>query len=103
MYIVINNKKILLKTADTFKEKLLGLMLKKEINYALRFRCNGIHTFFMKQNIDVILCDKNNNVLHTYKNLKKNKIILPKRNVYYTYELPKDTIKDKIKKVIIEK
>lgn len=103
MYIIIDDKKIPLKEAKSFKDKLIGLMFKKNINFALKFKCNGIHTFFMKENIDVILCDKDNNILFTYKNLKKNKIILPKRNVYYTYELPHNSINDNIKKVIIEK
>jgi len=98
MYIVIDNKKIPLKKADSFIKKTIGLMFRKKIDYALRLKCNGIHTFFMVESIDVILTDKNNNILHIYKNLKPNKIILPKKNVYYTYELPKNTIKsDKIK------
>ena len=75
-------------------------MFKKNINYALKLKCTGIHTFFMFSNIDVILTDKNNNILKVYKNLKPNKIILPQKNVYYTYELPPNTIKNsKIKKI----
>jgi len=95
MQIIVNNKKIPLYEANTFYKKLMGFMFKKNINYALLFRnCNGIHTFFMKEEIDVILTDKNNNILYLYPNLKKWKIILPKKNVYNTYELPKNTIKN---------
>lgn len=71
----------------------------------MRFpNCNSIHTFFMFSNIDVIMTDKNNNVLYIYRNLKPWKLILPKKNVYYTYELPGGTlsklkINDKIKKL----
>ena len=61
MKLCINDKKIELKEANTFFKELRGLMFKKHINYALKFRCNGIHTFFMKSNIDVILTDKHNN------------------------------------------
>ena len=93
MYIYINKKKIPLKKADSLITKSIGLMFKKNIDYALRLRCNGIHTFFMFENIDVILTDKNNNILYTYKSLKPNNVILPKKNVYYTYELPCNTIK----------
>ena len=93
MYITINNKKVLLKEAKSFKDKFLGFMGKKNIDYAIIFKNNGIHTFFMKEPIDVILTDKNYKVLYTYKNLQKNKIILPKRKVYYTIELPNNTIK----------
>ena len=61
----------------------------KDIDRALLFdRCNSIHTFFMISNIDVILCDKNDVVLYYYKNIKRNKIIWPKRGVRRVYELP---------------
>lgn len=70
-------------------------MFKKNINYALLFEnCNGIHTFFMKEEIDVILTDNNNNILYLYPNLGKWKILFPKKNVYNTYELPKGSIKN---------
>ena len=102
LYIIVNNKKIPLLKAKNFKQKLLGLMFKKKINYCLMFKCNGIHTFFMRSKIDVILTDENNNVLKVYQNLKINKIILPKRKVKFTYELPPNTIQNiNIKKIKI--
>ncbi len=79
--------------ADTFFKRLKGLMFVKDFNYVLKFECNGIHTFFMKTNIDVILTDKNNNVLYIYQNVKPWKIILPKKNVAYTYEMPAGCLK----------
>ena len=93
MYITINNKKINVKEVKSFKEKLFGFMGKTNIDYALMFRCNGIHTFFMKETIDVILTDKDYRILYLYKGLKKNRIILPKSKVYYTFELPNNSIK----------
>ena len=93
MYIIVNNKKIPLYEANNFYKKLMGFMFKKNINTALLFKnCNGIHTFFMKEEIDVILTDKDNNILYLYPNLKKGKIILLKKNIYNTYELPKGSI-----------
>jgi len=93
MKLLIDNKLIPLYKANSFYKKLMGFMFKKSINYALLFEnCNGIHTFFMKEEIDVILTDKDNNILYLYPNLKKWKILLPKKNVYNTYELPKGTI-----------
>ena len=103
MYILVNNKKVPLYKANNFYKKLMGFMFKKNIDYALLFeKCNGIHTFFMKEEIDVILTDKDNNILYLYPKLKKWKVLLPKKNVYNTYELPKGTISnlkihDKIK------
>lgn len=89
----MKNSKIEIKNCDTFFSKLIGFMFKKNIDYGLRIRCNGVHTFFMKECIDIVLTDKENNILHTYKNVKPGRIIMPKKNVYYTYELPKNTLK----------
>lgn len=89
MYIINNNNKIEIKKCTKFLNRFIGLMGKKEINYGLLFpKCNSIHTMFMKINIDVYLCDKNYKILHIYKNLPKNKFILPKKRIYYTYEFP---------------
>lgn len=66
-------------------------MFKKNISYGLCFpKCNSIHTFFMKENIDIIMTDINYNILYIYKNFPKSKIILPKKKVYYTFEFPKN-------------
>ncbi len=85
---------MIVKEANTFIKKLKGLMFIKEFNYILKFKTNGIHTFFMKTNIDVILTDKEDKILYIYRNLKPNKIILPKRKVKYTYEMPVNYIKN---------
>lgn len=82
-------KDIELKNCKSFFSRFKGFMFKKNINKALLFnRCNSIHTFFMKSNIDVIMCNDNNEILYLYKNLKKNKIILPKKNVKKVFETP---------------
>jgi hypothetical protein len=70
----------------------MGLMFKKNFDYALMFEhCNSIHTMFMKVPIDILMCDKEDKILYVYNNFKPWKIILPKRNVYCTYELPSNT------------
>ena len=80
--------------AKGFKMRLLGFMFKKNISYGLLFKnCRSIHTFFMKDKIDVILTDKEDNIIKTYKNLEKNKIIIGSKKVKNIYELPKGTIK----------
>lgn len=64
-------------------------MFTKSIDKAILFnRCNSIHTFFMRANIDVIMCDKDNNILYYYKNLGRRKIILPKKGVKKVFETP---------------
>ena len=73
---------------NTFIKKLKGLMFKKNINYGLMFKkCNSIHTFFMKQNIDVIFLDKNNNIIKRYNNITKNKILICK-DAFQVIEIP---------------
>ena len=91
MKLQYKNKSIYLVECGSFYSRLKGFMFCKNINKALLFnKCNSIHTMFMKDNIDVILCDKNNKVLYFYKNFGKNKIILPKKNVVKVYETPKN-------------
>lgn len=97
MKLVYDNKEIILIECKSFFSRFKGFMLKKNINYALLFnKCNSIHTFFMKKNIDVIMCDRDNNILYFFKNLKKNKVILPKKNVYKVYETPSNYFDIKI-------
>lgn len=82
----MNNK---IKECNTFFSRLIGLSFRKKINQILIFpNCNSIHTFFMFSKIDVIMTDKNKNILYIYKNLKSNKIIWPKKDVYFVYEFP---------------
>ena len=63
--------------AKSFKDKLIGLMGKQNINYGLLINnCKSIHTFFMKEKIDVILLDKNNKILNIKRNVIPNRIII---------------------------
>ena len=93
MKISVNDKKINLKIANTPFKRLKGLMLTKNINYCLRLKTKSIHTMFMKEDIDILMTDKDNNVLYAFKNIKKNKVII-KKGVYYTYEFPNNFLDD---------
>ena len=76
MYLKTNKQKYNILIAKTFPKRLKGLIGKKNIDYGLLFpKCNSIHTYFMKENIDVIGLDKNNEVIYKYENLDKNRII----------------------------
>ena len=80
-----------IKVAKSFKDKLLGLMFRKNINYGLLIpNCKSIHTFNMFENIDVLLLDSNFMVLMINRNVKKNKIInfYTKEKHPYILELP---------------
>ena len=76
MYLKKKKKKYNVIVANSFFKRLMGLMGKKDIDYGMLFpKCNSIHTFFMKENIDVIGLDENNEVIYKYENLPKNKVI----------------------------
>ena len=99
MYLNIGKKKVPIIIAKSFFKRLFGLMGKKEIDFGMLFpKCNSIHTFFMKENIDIIGLDENNEVIYKYENLPKNKIIKINYNHKKTsiLELPKNT-SEKIK------
>ena len=101
MYIIHNDKKINVVIANTFFKRLKGFMFKKNIDYCIYFpRCNSIHTFFMKENIDVVMTDKDNKILKIEKNVAKNKFVSCKK-ASNTYEFPSNSviynIGDKIK------
>lgn len=86
------NNEIEIKICNTFFSRLKGFMFTKNINKCLCFpKCNSVHTFFMFKDIDIIMTDKNYNILYIYKSFKPCKIILPKKDVYYTFELPINT------------
>ena len=91
MYIKLNNSNIKVIIANNFFKRLKGFMFKKNIDYCICFpKCNSVHTFFMKENIDIIMTDKDNNILKIVKSAKKNQIISCK-NAFYTYEFPNNT------------
>ena len=89
---LIFDKEINLKKATTFKKRLLGLMFKTNIQEGLVFKTKAIHTFFMKENIDICITDKDNNIIYLKENLSKNKVILPIKKGKYVYEFPINTI-----------
>lgn len=63
--------------AENFKDKLFGLMHKKNIDYGLLIKkCKSIHTFFMLESIDVLLLDQENRILKINRNVKPNKILI---------------------------
>ncbi len=99
-YININNLYIPLERANWFWPRFIGLMGKTNINYGIIFpKCNSIHTFFMREPIDIYMTDKNYNILYIKKNMKPWRIILPKKGVYYTFEFPINKVdyKEKVK------
>lgn len=82
MKLLYNNKDIDLYECKSFFSRLKGFMFTRNIDKALLFdRCNSIHTFFMKENIDVIMCDNDNNILYFYRDLPKIKLYFLKKEL----------------------
>ena len=104
MKLIFKNKDLELIECKSFFSRLKGFMFEKNINNAFLFdKCDSIHTFFMKENIDVIMCDKDNIILFFYKDLAKNKIIWPKKGVKKVFETPSNYFDIEIgKKMIIK-
>ncbi|NJE03048.1 DUF192 domain-containing protein [Thermococcus sp. MV11] len=87
------------KLADTFFRRFRGLMLVRDINYALVFvlpaetKANAsIHMFFMLSDIDVIWLDSSRRVVD-FKTAKKWRVYTPKKAARYVIEGPVGVIK----------
>ncbi|MCM1053670.1 MAG: DUF192 domain-containing protein [Ruminococcus sp.] len=96
MYIITNKNKYNIVVADTFYKRLTGLIGKENIDFGMFFpKCNSIHTYFMKENIDVIGLDENNEVIYKYENLDKNRVIRINNDIKKTsiLELPANSTK----------
>ena len=94
----INGKNIKVKYADNYLKRLMGLMFKKDIDYALIFVDNygsGIHTCFMKFNIDVYFLDKNKEIFDKV-TLKPWKYYKPSKKAKYIMETKEDSLNLKI-------
>ena len=92
------NQKIDIIYANTFFKRFKGLMLKKDINYALIFtnmKGSSIHTHFMRFEIDVYFLDENK-VIFDKITLKPWKFYTPKKPAKYIIETKKDELKIKI-------
>lgn len=90
---MLNKTYIKIVEAVSFQERLYGLIGKTNINFGMLFpKCNSIHTFFMKENIDVIGINEKNEIVFLERNVSKNKIIkihLPLKKTSIL-ELPKN-------------
>ncbi len=73
----------------SFLSRFKGNMGKKKIDSVLIFpRCNSIHTFFMRTNIDVVMLSKEKKVLYLFPSLSPWHILLPKKGAVTTLEFP---------------
>lgn len=85
--------KIYIKSAS-FIERIVGLMFKEKITPFLIKTRFGIHTFFVRQEIDVVVLDKNNSVVKTKEGLKPWRFYFWNPKYSRILELPKGYIKN---------
>lgn len=83
------------KTAKNLKEKTFGLIGRKYAESLLIKTRFGIHTFFLKFPIDVIVLDKNYEVKYIKENLKPNRIFIWNPLYDTVIEMPEKTVNEK--------
>jgi uncharacterized membrane protein (UPF0127 family) len=82
-------------SAETFCQKFVGFMFKKDADYALLFKnCKSIHTFFMRFDLDIIYLDKKDKVINVIKQVRPFSIILPIKNACSILEIPSNVIEN---------
>ncbi len=82
------------KTLKSFREKIKGLMFSNKAYPVLIEARFGIHTFFLKFPIDVLILDKSNKVVRI-KKLKPNRILIWNPKYAQVIELPSGRITEK--------
>jgi uncharacterized membrane protein (UPF0127 family) len=82
-----NNLKIV--KAETFLQRFLGFMLKRECNYAILFtKCHCVHTFFMLFDLDIVFLDKDGKIVKIKEKVKPFRIVLPVKGAVDILEIP---------------
>lgn len=89
MYIKIEKKKYDVIYLNTFWLKLKSLKFYLEpIEDIYMMRRKGLTTYWFCQNVDIIGTDKDNKIIYIYKKFKADKILLPRKKVFYIYLTP---------------
>ena len=96
--VFLNGKNTDLKvfTAKNILDKAFGWMGRKIVpeNALLIEKCNSIHTFFMRFNIDAVFITKNGEIIKTVENILPWRAIFPVKNTKSVLELPAGKIKE---------
>lgn len=96
MYLQVKRKKTKIIELKGFWNRFKGLKFVLEpIDYGIKFsKKKFVTTNFLCQKIDIVLTDKEDNILYMYEKMNTEKYIFPKRKVYNVYFLPLNTVKD---------
>lgn len=79
---------------DSIFDKTIGLLSKKNYSSLLFKTCFGIHTFFLKQPIDILILDNQWKVVKIKKNLQPNRFFFWNPKYCIVVELPINLIKN---------
>lgn len=81
-----------LKVVESFTDQLLGL-IKKSNPRSLFFKSRfGIHTFFLREPIDVVILDRGYKTVKIKEGLKPNRVFFWNPKYFYILELPKQAL-----------
>ena len=96
MYLQVKNKKIKIIELTGFWNRFKGLKFVLEpIDYGIKFsKKKFVTTNFLCQKIDIVLTDKEDNILYMYEKMNTEKYILQKKKIYNIYFLTINTIKN---------
>lgn len=95
MYLKTDGKKIQLRKLEKFIDRIKSLrFVLDKIDYGVMFsKKHGITTVFFCQRVDIIMTNKENEVLYIYRNVNSEKYFLPRFSVYNILLLPPNTTK----------
>ena len=90
-----NNKKLKINTLTSFKDRIKGYRfylypIKEGLCYPKK---KMINTYFVCQKLDIVVTDKENNILAIYPSIKTENFIRPRLKAYYIYLLPEGSSK----------
>ncbi len=94
-YIRNGKNKIKFKTVTSFKDRIKGFRfylypIKEGLCYPKK---KMINTYFLCQKVDIVVTDKENNILAIYPSIKTECFIRPRLKAYYIYLLPEKSSK----------
>lgn len=81
-----------LKFAQSFTDRFLGLLRKNNPRFLLFKTRFGIHTFFLRETIDVLILNRDYIVVKVKKNLKPNRFFFWNPKYFLVLELPANSI-----------
>ena len=96
MYLKLKSKKIPIEIKTTLKEKIISFRFKlTDIDYGLCFpKKRRINTYFYCQKVDIVMTDKDNNIVKIFLNEASEKRFKGPKKTYFTYVFKGNTLND---------